>query len=52
MAILLLGIVLIIWSLTLLGVLAISNTILGVLLLITGILLIAGNWVDLPAIRR
>ena len=50
MANLLLAILLILWGLQLLGIAAISATVLGVLALVVGILFLVGGFVPLPAL--
>lgn len=53
MAGLLLGITLILWALTLLGLVAIGNVVLGLFALITGIVfLVSGFGVTLPSVHR
>lgn len=50
MATILLGVTLILWSLTLLGLVAIGNTVLGLFALVTGILfLVSGFGVAVPS---
>ena len=51
MASLLLGVTLLLWSLTLLGLVAIGNTVLGLLALVTGILfIVSAAGVALPSL--
>jgi hypothetical protein len=50
MANLLLAVTLILWGLSLMGILAVSNVLLGILALITGVLILVGNFVALPAV--
>lgn len=53
MASLLLGVTLLLWALTLLGIVAIGNVVLGLFALITGILfLVSGFGVALPNVHR
>jgi hypothetical protein len=47
---LLLAITLILWGLSLLGIVAVSATILGILALVTGILFLVSGFVVLPAL--
>lgn len=50
MANILLGLLLLLWSLSLLGIAVISNTVLGVLALVVGIIYIVSAFVALPAV--
>lgn len=49
MANLLLAVTLILWGLSLLSVITISATVLGIFALVSGILFLVGGWVVLPA---
>ena len=52
MAQILLGITLVLWSLSLLGLAAISSVIIGIFALITGVLYILGAFTTLPDFTR
>jgi hypothetical protein len=45
---LLTGLLFLLWGLTLLGIVAISNTVLGVLALVVGVAYLISSWVPFP----